>query len=171
MDGRLLFAAALGILFAFGSQTALTGIWASFGAHRHGPAPRPMRDIGFRAGLRALIGSALPLCAAAWLASSRSRPLPFADGLLLGIAIWGGFMTLMTVSETAARASWFGAIMQTFRRGLRRFGAQLPPAVPLVSPGGASRAEAEVREAFRTRQGLFGQGFALSICQFPAGAG
>ena len=152
MDGRLLFAAALGILFAVGSQTALTGIWASLGALRQGPAPRPMRKIGFRAGLRALLGSALPLCAAAWLASSRSRPLPFADGVLVGIAVWGGFMTLMTVSGTAGGASWFGSIMQSFRQGLRRFGAPPPTAHPAPA-GGASRAEAEIREAYRARQG------------------
>lgn len=153
MDGRLLFPAAMGILTAFVLQTVWTGMWIGAGAFRHAGPQKPARLIGFGLGMRALIGAVVPLCAAAWLAADRSRPMTPADGALLGFSIWGGFIAIMAASEAACRASWLGSIVHVFRRSLGHFATPSPPAPHLPDPMPPARLEAEVRQAFRARQG------------------
>lgn len=153
MDGRFLFAAAIGILAALALQTLLTGAWVGLGAFRHGGAPKAARAIGMGLGLRALIGSGLPLCAAAWLAAWGSRPLTPADGAMLGFAIWAGFLAILAASDGASRASWLGSILRVFRRSLGRFATPPLPAPHAAEPLAPARLEAEVRDAFRARQG------------------
>ena len=153
MDGRFLFAAALGILAAFALQTVWTGLWIGAGAFRQAGPPKPARLIGFGLGMRALIGAAVPLCAAAWLAADRSRPMAPAEGALLGFTVWGGFIAIMSASEAACRASWLGSVVHVFRRSLGHFATPSLPAPHLPDPMSPARLEAEVRQAFRARQG------------------
>ena len=106
MDGRYLFPVALGIALAFALQTVLAGLGIALGAYRHAAAPHPGRVIGFRLGVRALFGAALPVCAAAWMVVRRIRPVTSSDAIWVGIGIAAGFLALMALSETAGRASW-----------------------------------------------------------------
>lgn len=152
MDGRILFAAALGALSAFAMQTLVTGIWVAAGAFQHAGPSKPARSIGFGMGMRALLGACIPLGFAAWLAANHARPMTTIDGALLGLAIWGGFMCLLSVSEAASRTSWFGAIFHVFRRSLGHFATPSLPSARRPDASAPDRLEAEVREAFKARR-------------------
>lgn len=153
MDGRFLFPVALGIALAFALQTSLAGFGIALGAFRHAAAPHPARVIGFRLGARALFGAAVPVFAASWLVVHRMRPVTPSDGIWIGIGIAAGFLTLVAISETAGRASWFGAVVHAFRRSLAHFSTPALPHAPIpVDPASQAKAEAEVREAFRARR-------------------
>jgi hypothetical protein len=151
MDGRFLFAAAMGIALAFSLQTVWTGIGIALGAFRRAEAPA-VRSIGIRLGSRALWGACIPVFAAAWLAARGGRPMAPAEGLRLGLSVWAGFLAVTFLSETAGRVSWSGSVARIFRRSLARFSVPPLPHAPLADAAAAGRAEAEAREAFRARR-------------------
>lgn len=151
MEGNFPFAAALGVALALGLQTAWAGIGIAMGVFRHADPPKSARNIGFRLGLRACLGACIPVFLAAWLASLGNRPVTHAMGFRLGFAVWAGFLAVVLLSETAGRASWFGAIVRVFRRSLAHY--SVPPLHNTVwDPSAQARMEAEVREAYRSRQ-------------------
>jgi hypothetical protein len=151
MDGKSLFAAALGIALAFGLQTAWTGVALAFGAFRKAGPPATARRIGLRLGTRAAAGACLSVFAAVGFSVRILRPAGPAEGLLIGTAVWAGFLAIMALSETAGRASWFGAILRVFRRSMARFPLPPFPEPYQANPSALARAEAEARAAFRTR--------------------
>lgn len=151
MDGKFLFAAALGIALALGLQTAWTGLGMAMGAFKRAGPSAPARRIGMRLGTRAAAGACLSAFAAACFAVRGLRPFGPAEGLLIGLAVWAGFMAIMSLSETAGRASWFGAILRVFRRSMAHFPLPPFPDASQANPSALARAEAEAREAFRNR--------------------
>jgi hypothetical protein len=151
MDGRFLFAAALGIALALGLQTALTGLAVAWGVFRRAGPAAPARAIGLRLGLRSAWGACLSAFAAAWIAARSLHSFSPAEGLLIGCAIWAGFLAIMSLSETAGRTSWFGTIMRVFRRSMAHFPHPRFPDPIQAHPSALAKIEAEAREAFRTR--------------------
>lgn len=152
MSGYSPFAIALGLALAFGFQTILAGAGVAAGAFRRARPPKTARRIGLRLGGRAALGACLPLFAASWMAAFSNRPVTYGGGLWIGIAVWAGFLAVMSLSETAGRASWLGVILRIYRRSLAHF--SVPPlAQPAAAdPAFQARAEAEAREAFRSRR-------------------
>lgn len=151
MDGRFLFAAGLGIALALSLQTAVTGMAVAWGAFRRSGTATLARAIGMRLGLRSAWGACLSAFLAAWIAVRCLRPFRPAEGLLIGFAIWAGFLAIMLLSETAGRASWFGAILRVFRRSMAHFPHSIFPEPGRPHPSSPGRAEADARETFRTR--------------------
>jgi hypothetical protein len=151
MDDGFLFAATLGAALALALQTAMAGIGVALGAFRRSDPPKSARRIGLRLGLRALLGACLPAFAAAWVAVRSNRSVTPAQGLQIGLAAWAGFLAVMCLSETAGRASWFGSVLRVFRRSLAHF--SVPPLHETArDPAAWARAEAEAREAHRSRR-------------------
>ena len=151
MDGSFPFAATLGVALALGLQTAWAGIGVAIGAFRHADPPKSARRIGLRLGLRATVGACIPLFVAAWIAALGNRAVTPGTGLRIGAAVWAGFLAVIFLSETAGRASWFGAIVRVFRRSLTYY--SVPP-LPAPAPDSAAqgRIETEAREAHWSRR-------------------
>jgi hypothetical protein len=152
MDGSFPFAAAFvtGVALALVLQTAWAGIGVALGAFRHAEPPKSARRIGLRLGLRAASGACLPLFAAAWIATRSNRSVTPGEGLLIGVAVWAGFLAVIFLSEPAGRSSWFGAIVRVFRRSLAYYSVPPLPA-PGPEAGAQNRIEAEVRGAHWSR--------------------
>lgn len=151
MDGRFLFAAALGTALALGLQSLWTGMAVAFGAFRRAEPPKSARNIGLRLGFRSAGAACLSVFAAAFVAGRGLRPLGTGEGLLIGFAVWAGFLAIMSLSETAGRASWFGAVLRVFRRSLAHY--SVPPLPNTVwDPAAQARMEAEVRETYGSRR-------------------
>ena len=175
--GRFFFCLVAGILIAFAFQWILTSLslatglsalggskgkpdkaWNRYREDKSGPGSKARR-IGAGLGLWAMITTGLALFCASWLAAELMRFGTRAEAVILGLAIWSGYMMAMMWIEAAALGSLLGTVMAVFRDGLKLAAGPLKavvgPAAEAADMGADAIAE-KVREEFREREA--GQG-------------
>jgi hypothetical protein len=170
--GRFFFCLIAGILIAFAFQWILaslslaTGLSAMGGSGKkrdkawnryHEQDSRPAaKAVKIEAGIGiwAMITTGVALFCATWLAAELMRFGTRGEAVILGLAIWAGYMMAMMWIEAAALGSLLGAVIGVFKEGLKLAAAPLKAAAGPAAEAAGKGAEAiaeKVREEYRER--------------------
>lgn len=117
---------------------------------------KPAQKIQAGAGLWVMVTASISAFFAAWLAAELIRFGGRAEAIIMGLAVWAGFMFTMMWVEATLLGTLLGSIMTAFKGGMKAAAVPLASAAGAVGHAASATAEeiaAKVREEYRAQGG------------------